>query len=150
MSPERTMNHPQKRRVAATFQHVDKLLRSAAEAVLGQGGGSPFSGLIPDVTPDQQQRVLEGVRLARARMASALVELDIPTSGPQVSASRSAYTDLMFAEVDLEDIAPKRFKGYGPLSREDTRALEEIVGGLLAILGPVRAALAPEDEGNLP
>ncbi|MDE3033534.1 MAG: hypothetical protein KGI56_07710 [Acidobacteriota bacterium] len=143
------MNHPQKRRVAATFQHVDKLLRSAAEAVLGQGGGSPFSGLLPDVTPDQQQRVLEGVRLARARMASALAELDIPTSSPPVSASRSAYTDLMFAEVDLEDIAPKRFTGYGPLSREDTRALEEVVGGLLAILGPVRAALAPEDEGNL-
>ena len=144
------MNHPQKRRVAATFQHVDKLLQAAVEAALGQGAGLPLNGMVQDVTPDQQQRLLEGVRLARARMASALVELDIPTSGPQVSASRSAYTDLMFAEVDLEDIDPKRFKGYGPLSREDTRALEEIVGGLLAILGPVRAALAPEDEGNLP
>ena len=143
------MNHPQKRRVAATFQHVDKLLQAAVEAALGQGAGLPLNGMVQDVTPDQQQRLLEGVRLARARMASALVELDIPTSGPQVSASRSAYTDLMFAEVDLEDIDPKRFKGYGPLSREDTRALEEIVGGLLAILGPVRAALAPEDEGNL-
>ena len=143
------MNHPQKRRVAATFQHVDKLLQAAVEAVLGQGAGFPLNGMLQDATPDQQQRVLEGVRLARARMASALVELDIPTNGPQVSASRSAYTDLMFAEVDLEDIDPKRFKGYGPLSREDTRALEEIVGGLLAILGPVRAALAPEDEGNL-
>lgn len=143
------MNHPQKRRVAATFQHVDKLLQAAVEAALSQGAGLPLNGMVQDVTPDQQQRVLAGVRLARARMASALVELDIPTSGPQVSASRSAYTDLMFAEVDLEDIDPKRFKGYGPLSREDTRALEEIVGGLLAILGPVRAALAPEDEGNL-
>lgn len=143
------MNHPQKRRVAATFQHVDKLLQAAVEAALGQGAGLPLNGMVQDVTPDQQQRVLAGVRLARARMASALVELDIPTSGPQVSASRSAYTDLMFAEVDLEDIDPKRFKGYGPLSREDTRALEEIVGGLLAILGPVRAALAPEDEEPL-
>ena len=143
------MNHPQKRRVAATFQHVDKLLQAAVEAALGQGAGLPLNGMVQDVTPDQQQRVLAGVRLARARMASALVELDIPTSGPQVSASRSAYTDLMFAEVDLEDIDPKRFKGYGPLSREDTRALEEIVGGLLAILGPVRAALTPEDEEPL-
>ena len=143
------MNHPQKRRVAATFQHVDKLLQAAVEAAFGQGAGLPLNGMLQDATPDQQQRVLEGVRLARARMASALVELDIPTNGPQVSASRSAYTDLMFAEVDLEDIDPKRFKGYGPLSMEDTRALEEIIGGLLAILGPVRAALAPEDEGNL-
>ena len=149
MTPDRIMNPPQKRRVAATFQHVDKLLQAAVEAVLGQGAGSPFNGMIQDATPDQQQRVQEGVRLARVRMASALVELDIPTHGPQVSASRSAYTDLMFAEVDLEDIAPKRFKGYGPLSMEDTRALEEVIGGLLAILGTVRAALAPEEEETL-
>lgn len=143
------MNLPQKRRVAATFQHVDKLLQSAVEAVQSHGAGSPFNGLIPDITPDQQRQILEGVRLARARMASALADLDIPAHGPQVPASRSAYTDLMFAEVDIEDIDPRRMKGYGILTPDDARALAEVCGDLLAILGPARAILAPEEEPPL-
>ncbi len=143
------MNHPQQRRVAATFQHVEKLLRAAEEAVAGLGADSPFSPLVPDATPQQRQRVAEGARQARACMTAALQRLGIPAQLPQVPATRSAYTDLMFAEVDLEDIAPIRFQGYGALTDEDARALEEIISGLLAILGPVRALLAPEDEGSL-
>lgn len=143
------MNHPQKRRVAATFQHVEKLLRAAEEAVAGLGADSPFSLLVPDATPQQRQRVAEGARQARACMAAALQHLDIPAQIPQVPATRSAYTDLLFAEVDLEDLAPKRFKGYGTLADGDARALEAVLAELRAILAPVRAALAPEDDRSL-
>jgi hypothetical protein len=143
------MNHPQKRRIAATFQHVEKLLRAAEDAVAGEGAGSPFSPLVPDATPQQRRRVAEGARQAHACMAEALQRLGIPAQIPQVPATRSAYTDLMFAEVDLEDIAPARFKGYGALTDADARALDAVLAELLAILRPVRAALAPEDEGGL-
>ncbi len=144
------MNLPQKRHVAATFQHVDKLLQAAVAAVMGQGTDSPFNGMILDATSEQRQRVLEGARRARERMASALHELGVPTQAPQVPASRSAYTGLLFAEVDIEDMAPKRLGGYCPLAAEDARTLETICTDLLAILGPVRATLATNETEDQP
>ena len=43
----------------------------------------------------------------------------------------------------------RRLSGYGPLAEEDARTLETICADLLAILGPVRAALTPDETEDL-
>ncbi len=139
------MNEPQKRRVAATFQHVDELLRTALLALTVDGSESPFNDLFPDALPEQCQIVAEGVRLLRERMTFALRRLDIPLQPPAIPATRSAFTHLMFAEVDMEDIDPVRLKGYGHLAAEDAQILGEICTELGAILRRMRGSL----EGSL-
>ena len=140
------MNEPQKRRVAATFQHVDDLLRTATQALASEEAASPFDELIRDGSLAQREALLKGARRVRDRMTEALERLQIAIPAPSIPATRSAHTYLMFAEVDLEDIHPKRFGGYGPLSPEDAGALEEICADLLASLVPLRLAL--EDRGH--
>ncbi len=143
------MNEPQKRRIAATFQHVDELLRTALQAVSGEGADSPFNELLPDALPEQRRSVSDGARLLRERMASALRRLDIPVQPPGIPATRSAYTHVIFAEVDIEDINPVRLNGYGVLAPEDARILEETCTELGAILGRIRASLeGPLDQGS--
>jgi hypothetical protein len=144
--PEASVNDPQKRRVAATFQHVDELLRTAAQALASEEAASPFDELIRDASLEQQGALLKGARQVRDRMIGAMQRLQIPIPAPSIPATRSARTYLMFAEVDLEDIDPKRFGGYGSLSAEDAGTLEEICSELLAILVPLRLAL--EDRGH--
>ena len=141
------MNEPQKRRIAATFQHVNELLRTALQALAVDGSESPFNDLFPDALPEQCQIVSDGARLLRERMAFALRRLDIPMQPPGIPATRSAFTHVMFAEVDIEDIDPVRLKGYGDLAPEDALILEEICTELRTILGQKRASLEePLDE----
>jgi GTP-binding protein EngB required for normal cell division len=135
------VNEPQKRRVAATFQHVDELLQTAVQALAGEGAGSPFSSLVPDAAPIQHRVVSDYAQRVRDRMAAALQRLDIPLHPPTIPATRSAFTHVMFAEVDIEDIDPNRMKGYGDLLPEDSQALEETGAEILALLGQMHAYL---------
>ena len=135
------MNEPQKRRIAATFQHVDELLRAALQALSVDGSESPFGDLLPNALPEQCQIVTHGARLLRERMTCALLRLDIPLQSPAIPATRSAFTHLMFAEVDIEDILPERLKGYGDLAPGDAQILGEICAELGAILERMRTSL---------
>ncbi len=140
------MNEPQKRRIAATFQHVDELLCTALQALTVNGSESPFGDLFPDALPEQCEIVSEGTRLLRERMMFALRQLDIPLQPPAISATRSAFTHLMFAEVDIEDIHPVRLKGYGDLAPEDAQILGEICAELGVILMRMRTSLEGPGE----
>lgn len=135
------MNEPQKRHIASTFQHVDELLQTAVQALAGEGAGSPFSPLVPDAAPIQHRVVSDYAQRVRGLMATALQRLDIPLRPPTIPATRSAFTHVMFAEVDIEDIDPKRMQGYGDLPPEDSRALEATNAEILALLGQIHVYL---------
>lgn len=142
------MNEPQKRRIVATFQHVDELLRTALHALSGNGGDSPFNELIPDALPEQCRIVSEDVRLLRERMAFALHRLDIRMQSPRIPATHSALTHVLFAEVDIEDIDPMRMKGYGDLEPEDILVLKEICIDLRMILRRMQVVLDQDSDGS--
>lgn len=143
------MNEAQKRRITATFQHVNGLLQSAAQGLSNDGKDSPFQELIPDSTPIQHRVITDLAQQIRARMASALDRMGIALHPPTVPATRSALTNLMFAEVDLEDLDPKRMTGYGPLSDEDAQAIREGCADILALLEQARTFLEARIRSDL-
>jgi GTP-binding protein EngB required for normal cell division len=146
---EAPVNEPQKRRIAITFQHVDELLRTAVQALSGEGADSPFCELIADAAPIQHRVASDHAKRIRNRMADALKRLGIPLRPPSIPATRSAFTHVMFAEVDIEDIAPKRLLGYGDLAPEDARALEDSCAEILALLGQMRTYLEAGPAADL-
>jgi hypothetical protein len=124
------VNEAQKRRIASTFEHVDELLHAAVSALRGGATGSPFNRFIQDSDPDQQKHVEDEVQIIRGQMVAAMDRLGIPIPTASVPATRSAQTDLLFAEVDIEDLEPKRLRGYGDLLPAEAETLAEINAGL--------------------
>lgn len=135
------MNEAQKRRIASTFEHVDELLQAAVSAMKGSATGSPFNRFIQDSDPDQQKLIEDEVQILRGLMVAAMERLDIPIPVPSVAATRSAQTDLLFAEVDIEDIEPKRLRGYGELPPAEAEILAEINAGLINALSRINQRL---------
>ena len=137
------VNEAQKRRIASTFEHVDELLQAAVSAMDGGHVGSPFNRFILDSDQEQQRRVEDEVQNIRGLMVAAMDRLGIPVPVPSVSAIRSAQSDLLFAEVDIEDIEPKRLRGYGALPPEEAKILSEINSGLVEALARINERLKP-------
>jgi len=140
------VNEAQKRRIASTFEHVDELLQSAVSATRGDATRSPFNHFILDATPDQQRKIEAEVQKTREQMVAAMDRLGIPQATPSVLATRSIQTDLLFAEVDIEDIEPRRLRGYGVLNPEDIGMLDDVTANLLTALRRVRACLEDASE----
>lgn len=143
------MNEAHKRRITATFRHVDGLLQEAERVLSNEGGGSSFQDLIPDATPIQHRVIADLVRQIRGRMVAALDRMDITLGSPTVPATRAALTHLMFAEVDLEDLDPKRITGYGLLPEEQAQILREGCADILALLEQARTFLEARTASDL-
>jgi GTP-binding protein EngB required for normal cell division len=129
------VNENHKRRIAITFRHVDGLLREALEALSGHEIGSPFSSIIPDAVPVQHRVIADYVARLHGVMVRALSRLGILAKPPEVPATRVALTNFMTAEIDIEEIDPRRMGGYGTIPAEDARALADTNAEILAILG---------------
>lgn len=129
------MNEAQKRHIAATFEHVDGLLQAAASSMKGGATESPFNRFVLDTNADQRRLVEEEVQNIRGLMVAAMARLGIPLPEASVSTTHSVRTDILFAEVDIEDIEPKRLRDYGELRPDDAVILAEINAGLLKALG---------------
>lgn len=143
------MNEAQKRRITATFQHVDGLLQSAVQALAEEGKDSPFQDLVLDATPIQHRVISDLVQQIRGRMKGALDRMGIGLHPATVPATRAALTNLMFAEVDLEDLDPKRMTGYGVLLEADAQALKEGCTDILSLLEQARAFLEARRASDL-
>lgn len=135
------MNGNHQRRVAVAYRHIDGLLREAEDALAGSGASSPFSLIIPDAAPVQHRVIADYAQHLRGAMARAMPRLGIPFRPPEVPATRLALTNLMAAEISLEEIDPRRLGGYGSLAPEDARALADTNAELLTILGQMGAYL---------
>ena len=74
-------------------------------------------------------------------MVAALERMDIALGASTIPATRAALTHLMFAEVDLEDLDPKRMTGYGLLLEREAQVLQEGCADILALLEQARTFL---------
>jgi GTP-binding protein EngB required for normal cell division len=136
------MNENHRRHLRVAFRHVDRLLSDAAQVLASADAGSPFAAYAADATPVQRRVIEDYVRRVRTLMAAALERMGIPLEPPTVGAVRAASTSILYAEIALEESEAQCMRGYGAMSDEDARELDEGLGELQPVLKQMRAYLA--------
>ena len=116
------------------FRHVDNLLSEMESAARGDRIHSPFYEYIADLTEDQQQAVFEHCHRVRAVMARILAEKGIAIPPPSISTSQVIHTGTNFADMAFEEMKPKYLRGYGALSDQAKRELDDMVAELQGLL----------------
>jgi GTP-binding protein EngB required for normal cell division len=132
-----------------TFQHIDKLLSESSRILVGADDGSPFNKYAPDAMPLQRKVASDYVTRLRAAMVRTMQAQAIPFAPPVCGALWAARTSLTFAEVTVEELTPKRLRGYGQLSDEASAELDRIRVELHDLLNRFSSYLAHGAGGDL-
>ena len=119
-----TINENHRRSILAAFRTIDKLLEDVDNAKAT--AVSPFSRLFNDLTPTQQQVIGDYVAAIRSRMTDALKALGATLDPPRTAASWAIQTALAFGQITVQEIAPSRLRGYGPLDGEASVLIERL------------------------
>lgn len=138
-SDSETFNEYQQRRLRITCQHIDGLL-SEIEAILGASDEKPpFPKYLPDLSAVQRKRIEHGIARLRAQLLQVLERNAIEVAPPSISAAHAIHSALTFAQIAVEELAPKRMRGYGEVSRRAAAELDHIVSKLLEQLSEMDA-----------
>ena len=143
------LNENHKRRLLATFGHVDALLSEVVDILNASGQDSPFARHVKDAIPVQQKVVSDYVARIRATMRAALEARKIDLPRPEVSAIWASRTALHYAEIAVEELGPEYMRGYGEISEEAARDLNGMVSQLLDLLNQVESYLAQGSSRDL-
>ena len=143
------MNENHKRHIEVAYRHIDELLREAVGTLSDADKDSPFCRIALDTAPVQHRVIADYTRRIRALMLEALARFDISVETPHIPASRSALSNLMAAEIDIEELDPKHLLGYGALPPEDARSLAETNAEIVAVLGQMSAFLGAGAESDI-
>jgi hypothetical protein len=126
-----TFNPHQQRRLRVTCQHIDGLL-SRIEAVLSASSSkSPFPKYIPDIAPAQRRTIEDRIARMRDELLGVLEKQGIELEPPSISAKHAVHSALTFAQIAVEELAPKHMRGYGEVSQPAAAELNAIVSQLL-------------------
>jgi len=136
------LNDQHKRHLLLTFAHVDELLSQAVHDLDPTPTQSPFSRIVRDAVPVQQQVIMDYAARLRERMRAMLERLQIAPQERHVSAIWAARTAVTMAEVALDDLRPQRLRGYGELSAEAAAEVSGMVVELHDLLGRMNTYLA--------
>jgi hypothetical protein len=147
-------NEYQQRRLRVACQHIDGLL-SAIEAILSASASkSPFPKYIADIPVAQRRRIEHGIARMRPQLLRALERNAIEVAPPSISAAHAIHSALTFAQIAVEELAPKHMRGYGEVSRRAALELDAIVSSLLELLADldtcVNSGTGRELEGEQP
>ncbi len=136
------LNDNQKRHLRLTFQHVDDLLAEALKALACSESPSPFQRYRPDSLPVQRKVLADYVARLRGLMAGILAGHDVALPEPQISSLWAFQAALMSARIDIEELAPKRMRGYGSLSDDAAGRLEAELAQVADVLDRMSEYLA--------
>lgn len=142
-------NENHRSQLRLTFQHIDKLLSESNRTLSGDENGSPFSKYTPDAIPLQRKVVGNYVARVRAAMVRIMQAQDIPFAPPICGSLWAARTSLTFVSVALEELTPRRLRGYGPLSEEAGAEVDRIRLELHELVGRLASYLAQGESGDL-
>ncbi len=82
-----------------------------------------------------QRKVLHDyIERVRQAMNRALTDLRLPRPTPVCGAMWAAGGRFTFAQIAVAEMEPQRMRGYGVLSEEDVKAINEVVAELNATL----------------
>ena len=145
--PPDGLNDNHKRRLLATFAHIDNLLAEAWQALAAEEEPSPFRRYRPDLPPEQRPAIGKRLLRLRAAMVRVLADRGIAIPPPPIGVRRYLESALRFAKIDVEELGPESMRGYGPLSaaaagdlRQVTAQIAEELDDLLRCLDPGGAA----------
>jgi GTP-binding protein EngB required for normal cell division len=141
------LNENHRRVLVGTLAHIDGLLREAESAATSVP--SPFSAVVPDLEKVEVDVVTEYLRAARAELIEAARTLGLPVPSSRVTATSSIQVTLTFAGIALEDVAPKRLRGYGALEAEAEALVERVEGDLARTLRRISVYLSRREAGDL-
>jgi hypothetical protein len=120
-------NH--RRRILATFQHIDKLLSQSLHAI-AQTHSQLQAYHIQDISSSQLLYIQNLFELIRLQMGSFLKRLEIVLPERSKPASWIVKTNLTSIGIALEDLSPSKMRGYGDMdaaaAHELARTLQEI------------------------
>jgi hypothetical protein len=118
-----------KRRILVTFQRVDELL-SQILSVFEQAQSGLRSRHVQDIAPSKLSRIESQIELIRKQIAGFLERFHISLPERSTPASWIVKTNLASVDIALEDLYPKKLKGYGDMdpaaASELTHTLQEI------------------------
>jgi GTP-binding protein EngB required for normal cell division len=117
------LNANHKSGLRVTFQSIDESLSRAIALLDSSRELSPFNELVPDATPVQRQVVADYATRIRSAMRRALESYGIPLAQARRSSIWAAQMQVLGAAIALEEIDPKRLRGYGEISVDDARQI---------------------------
>ena len=144
------MNENHRRRLVATFSHVDSLLGETGHILAVADSASPFVQYTQDASPVQRKVIDDYVRRVREVMTRVMTDLDLPRPAPMCGVLWAAQARIPFAQIAVAEIRPKHVLRYGPLCDADIKAIDGIVAQLNAALARVMSYLAQGSDADLP
>jgi hypothetical protein len=122
------------------LRSIDNLLRELERRVQPVCPESVFEDEISDWTDEKRRIVFDWIAEVRALMKSIMERKGIEAAPSTAGAAwllRSS-ADVMLSVVD--ELRPERMRGYGELSADASRELDEIVSALRQVLSEAKKA----------
>jgi hypothetical protein len=118
-----------KRRILVTFQRVDELLSQILN-VLTQAQSGLQSCHVQDISAAKLPRIESQIELIRKQIGGFLERFQISLPKRATPASWIIKTNLTSVDIALEDLYPKKLRGYGDMdsvaASELTHTLQDI------------------------
>jgi hypothetical protein len=92
--------------------------------------------------PDQEKAIMRQIIGFREQIGRTLHEQQILPARPLLSAQRALLTAILFAELAIEDLRPKKLKGYGEVSPASALELEDIVLKMSGMMHKIGAGIS--------
>jgi hypothetical protein len=129
-----------KRRILVTFQRVDELLRQVLSA-LAQAQSGFQSCHVQDIPAEKIPRIESQVELIRKQIGGFFGRFHIPLPERVTPVSWLAKTNLSSVDIALEDLYPKKLKGYGEMDAEAASELTHTLQEMRKILNQLHKTL---------
>lgn len=133
-------NENHKRRILASFQHVDEMLAESLN-IVNPAQSNLYSRFVKDLSASDLHRIESCAGRIREQMRELLERLQIELPAPTVPSSWLLKTCLTSLDITLEELYPEKLKGLGAMDQafagDMTRTLEGIrrlVGQMLTFL----------------
>ena len=127
-------NEAQKRRLISSASYIDKLLIDI-DQILSASTSDSLPKYKNPLTPVQVRVVRDYMKRLRRQIVHVLADLEVDLPEARFDSAFSIRVTLQFIEVALEEIAPHRLGGYGPVPES---LIKPLAGGLQEMRGIVR------------
>jgi len=135
------LNVDQERNFLTTLAHIDKLL-SDSEHVLDEARSpSLLPEYICDISSEQRQRFLGLISQFRTEVKGLVRRHGLTPARPRKSAVNTILTNLLFADMALEEIDSKNID-HGKLSNAAAEELDGIVSQMRRLIQGMRGDMA--------